>query len=89
MGGRPQGAIFDNPSYVAALEYGYTMPVGRRINIDFSIGIGYMWGRYYKYQPLDDCDVWQNTGMRSWLGPTKAEISLIWLIGRDNYNRTK
>ncbi len=42
MGGKSRGAIFDNPSYVAALEYGYTLPVGRRINIDFSIGIGYM-----------------------------------------------
>lgn len=89
MGGKSRGAIFDNPSYVAALEYGYTLPVGRRINIDFSIGIGYMGGRYYKYQHLDDCDVWKNTGMRSWLGPTKAEVSLIWLIGRDNYNRTR
>ncbi|MCD8273384.1 MAG: DUF3575 domain-containing protein, partial [Alistipes sp.] len=24
-----------------------------------------------------------------WFGPTKAEISLVWLLGRGNYNEKK
>nr|WP_147351517.1 DUF3575 domain-containing protein [Bacteroides caccae] len=27
--------------------------------------------------------------LRRWFGPTKAGISLVWLIGRGNYNEKK
>lgn len=33
--------------------------------------------------------IWQSTKQRHWFGPTKAEVSLIWLIGRGNYNEKK
>lgn len=74
-------------SYGAGIEYGYSLPVGRRLNIDFGIGIGYLGGEYRKYTPEDDCYVWQATKQRHWFGPTKAEISLVWLIGYGNYNK--
>ncbi|MFK2066771.1 DUF3575 domain-containing protein, partial [Bacteroides fragilis] len=31
----------------------------------------------------------KETRQRHWFGPTKAEISLVWLIGRGNYNEKK
>ena len=34
------------------------------------------------YIPLDGHYVWQTTKNRRWFGPTKAGISLVWLIGR-------
>lgn len=89
MGGVPGGTLFEKANYAAGLEYGYSLPVGRRLNIDFTIGVGYMWGRYMEYRRIDDCDVWQSTRRRRWFGPTKAEISLVWLLGRDNYNKGK
>lgn len=39
--------------------------------------------------PLDGHYVWQATKNRHWFGPTKAEISLVWLLGRGNSNNKK
>lgn len=83
-GGRGEmGAKFN---YGGGVEYGFSLPVRRRLSIDFSIGAGYIEGRYYDYKPIDGHYVWQATRNRRWLGPTKAEISIVWLIGCGNYN---
>ncbi len=89
MAGSPGGTIFDKANYTIGLEYGYALPIGRKLNLDFSLGVGYMGGEYHEYLPLDECNVWQNTKKRHWLGPVKAEISLMWLIGCSNYRRKK
>lgn len=86
MAGKPTGNIFDRANFAVGLEYGYSLPIASRLNIDFSLGVGYMWGKYYEYKLIDDCFVWQATKNRRYFGPTKAEISLIWLIGRGNVN---
>lgn len=89
MGGKPRGTLWDKCNVVAGVEYGYSLPVARRLNIDFTIGVGYMGGEYYKYVPRGDIYVWQSTHRLRWFGPTKAEISLVWLIGHGNYNAGK
>ena len=66
----------------AGVEYGYAMPIGRRLNLDFSLGLGFQDGEYKEYDPIDDHYVWQSTRKRHWWGPTKAEVSLVWLIGK-------
>lgn len=87
MGGLPHRTLWDRCNYMGGIEYGYTLPVGRRLNIDFTIGIGYIGGKYLEYVPDGKKYVWQRTMQLHWFGPTKAEISLVWLIGCDNYNR--
>lgn len=87
MGGDPGRTIWDQFHTMAGVEYGYSLPVGRRLNIDFTIGIGYMGGRLQKYIPKDSHYLWQSTENITWFGPTKAEISLVWLIGSGNYNK--
>lgn len=89
MGGEPGGTLWNKANYVAGLEYGYSLPVAKRFNIDFVVGAGYMWGEYHEYIPVDNCYVWQVTKKRNWFGPTKAEISLVWLIGKGNINYDK
>lgn len=89
MGGIPLGSIFDKCNYGGGIEYGYSMPVGRRLNIDFSLGIGYIGGEYREYVPKDDFYLWTATKRRHWFGPTKVEISLVWLLGRGNENIRK
>ena len=89
MGGKPGGTLWEKTNYAAGVEYGYSLPIARRLNIDFTIGVGYWGGTYYEYVPEDDCYVWQSTKQRRWVGPTKAEVSLVWLIGRGNYNKRK
>ena len=89
IGGQPLGDIIDEPNYIAGLEYGYSLPVARHLNLDFSVGFGYHWGIFYEYLPVDGCYVWQATKKRNYIGPTKAGISLVWLIGKENINGTR
>lgn len=86
MGGKPGGTLWEKMNYAVGLEYGYSLPVTRRLNLDFVISVGYWGGEYHKYTPIDDCYVWKETRQRHWFGPTKAEISLVWLIGRGYCN---
>jgi hypothetical protein len=83
------GYVSDKWNYAVGVSYGYSLPISKRLNIDFSMGVGYMWGKYNKYIPVDDCYVWQASKSRRWIGPTKAEITLVWQIGRGNINRDK
>lgn len=43
MGGIPGGTLWDKLNYAAGVEYGYSLPIARRLNIDFTLGVGY-WG---------------------------------------------
>lgn len=87
MGGKPGGTLWDKMNYIMGAEYGYSLPIARRLNIDFTIGAGYWGGIYHEYKPEADYYIWQSTKERHWIGPTKAEISLVWLIGHGNTNR--
>lgn len=89
MGGDPGGDIFDRATLGMGAEYGYSLPVADRLNLDFTLGVGYIYGQYHEYTSVDDCYVWQTTKMRHYIGPTKAEVSLVWLIGRGNVNAWK
>lgn len=63
-------------------EYGYALPVSDRLRFDFSLGFGYLTGEYKVYIPEDECYVWRETRQRHYIGPTKAEVSLVWLIAK-------
>lgn len=84
-----KGIIAEDYNWSIGLEYGYSLPIARRLNLDFTLGVGYHWGEYKKYEPIDDHSVWMATKQRRFFGPTKAEVSLVWLIGRGNYNQEK
>ena len=89
IGGKPGGTLWDRMNYAAGAEYGYSLPIARRLNLDFTLGIGYWGGEYKVYDPEDGHYVWKETKQRHWFGPTKAEISLVWLLGRGNRNEKK
>lgn len=72
------------------VSYGYSKPIAKFLNLDFSIGVGYLGGKYKKYEPSQTTAneyVWLANKKLRWFGPTKAEVSLVWLLGRDNYNK--
>lgn len=52
MGGEPGGTLWDKTNYAAGVEYGYSLPVANRLNIDFTLGVGYWGGKYYEYIPF-------------------------------------
>lgn len=86
-GGR--GYLGDRWSYAGGIEYGYSLPVARRLNIDFNLGVGYLGGEFKEYLPIDGHYVWQATKKRNYIGPTKLEVSLVWLLGYGNHNEGK
>lgn len=64
----------------AGLTYGYSTPVSRHLAFEFSLGIGYLTTEYQKYTPYEGSLVWMSSGKYNFIGPTKAKISLVWLI---------
>lgn len=89
MGGRPGHSLWDRFMVNAGVEYGYSLPIARRLNIDFTLGFGYVRGKVEKYEPINNIYYWESTSNKTWIGPTKAEVSLVWLIGCDNINKRK
>lgn len=86
MAGKPGCPMWDRATLGGGISYGYSLPVARRLNIDFELGVGYLGGKYLEYRVIDDHNVWQSTKMRHWFGPTKVEVSLVWLLGNGNFN---
>lgn len=68
--------------YYAAsgLTYGYTHQMASHLAIEFSLGVGYLETEYRKYTSYQGDLVWTNSGRYHFIGPTKAKISLVWLI---------
>jgi hypothetical protein len=84
-----RGYLGDRWTYGAGVEYGYSFPIARRLNLDLNLGLGFLYGEFKEYLPIDGHYVWQSTKLRQWVGPTKGEISLVWLLGRGNENSKK
>lgn len=83
--------LFDGKGQQAKINWGtgisggYTIPLGSCVSLDFGLFIGYIGGRYKKYEVSVDTyhhNVWTEEKSRNYVGPAKAEISLIWLFSR-------
>lgn len=70
---------FEGDAFGAGLSYGYQLMLGRSWNLEFNIGVGYMNLRYDKYD-CPKCGSKVGTESRHYFGPTKAGISLIYII---------
>lgn len=86
-----RGYLAERWAYGGGISYGYALPIGRRFNLDFEIGVGYLTGNMHEYIPQDGHRVWQSLKPLNWIGPTKIDVAMQWLIGRGNSNegRTK
>ena len=73
-------------SWSAGITYAYSIPVSSRFNLEFGIALGYVGGTYYEYNycMIDEWWAQQAVHERHYFGPTRAGISLVWLIGKGN-----
>lgn len=69
------------------LTYGYTLPVRDRLNIDFEVGAGAIFGDIHKYDAVDHLRLWRKTDKAAFV--PKAGITLQYLIGKNNYNERR
>lgn len=71
-----QGEFFS-----AGFTYGYSMPISRRLNMEFSVSLGYARIPYRHYIPTDDWELLvrdpNKVGVWHYFGPTKVQISLV------------
>jgi Protein of unknown function (DUF3575). len=77
-------------SYSAGLSIGYAKPIAGRLNLEFGLAVGYLGGKYKKYDVSDCRDntfPWLSTHNRNYFGLTKAKVSLVWLIGSGTNKR--
>ena len=65
----------------AGLTYGYSMPLCKWLNMEFSMSIGYLKASYQHYQPSPDYEHLykdpDNAGRMTYVGPTKVKVSLV------------
>lgn len=61
------------------ISYGYSFFLGNRWSLEAQIGVGYAWLHYDKYDCVK-CGKKIGTENRNYFGPTKAGISLIYII---------
>lgn len=75
-----QGEFF----IAAGISYGWATRIARNLHLEFNIGIGILRTDYRYYHARDNYQtlLWQNNGRYTWFGPTKAKISLVWLLNR-------
>ena len=82
LSGGSGASFFDHPTWGVGIEYGYSFKLGKRLRLDTSLGIGWLTGRYLKYEAMDGHSVYRSAHNRKWFGPTRLSVSLVWLIGK-------
>lgn len=63
----------------AGLNYGYAFPISRRWNMEFTIGLGFWYTKYDKFESRK-CGLFQEHVSRYAVGPTDLGISFIYMI---------
>lgn len=66
---------------------GYAWPLSRHWNLELSAAVGYIGGPQVRYQnEFDDARLIYRSHQDHWhyFGPTKAKVTLVWLIGTTN-----
>ncbi|MCL2561424.1 MAG: DUF3575 domain-containing protein [Rikenellaceae bacterium] len=79
--------VLSNMSYAVGFSYGYALPIASSWNIQFGIGVGYVGGKYDRYTLYNEQEnifYRDSRHQRHYFGPTKAEISIVWLPGGKN-----
>lgn len=71
---RYQGHLFGG-----GISYGYQWILGKRWNLEASIGVGYAHLIYDKYA-CQTCGEWEAKEHKNYFGPTKATLSIIYII---------
>lgn len=73
------GLRYDGWGIGGGVSYGYHLPMGKRWAWEFTVGAGYIYLDYDKYN-CGECDNLVKSKDKHYFGPTKAGISLIYMI---------
>lgn len=59
---------------------GYVLWLNKTLNLDLSLGVGYLHADYEKYKVIDGVRVRRGKETKNWWGPTAAGVTLVWTI---------
>lgn len=62
---------------IYGIDYGYSFPINRRLNIDVEAGVGYLHGKHYEYTVENNNYEWRGTVLVDRAIP-KVSVSLVW-----------
>lgn len=87
MGIKPPFGLWDDMDtfrykgrfYGGGISYGYQWILGRHWNLEATVGFGYNYVTYRKYE-CKHCGKQIDKGNKNYIGPTKAAINLIYLF---------
>lgn len=70
---------------MSGISGGYSTPIGRKLNMEFSLGVGYLSTDYKHYHIVGDELIKQGDSMRyQAVLPLKAKVSLVWVLNRNH-----
>lgn len=84
---RPELGVQGEVYVSGGLTYGYTLPLGCRFAMEFSLGVGYLNTLYREYHWNGKCYQYDQSNRLNYLGLTKAKVSFIWRIGKGGIKR--
>lgn len=84
FGGRGYQCNDLKKTFAVGASYGYSLPISRHFNVDFTVGVGYFSSKNREYIPFDDGYAATADKKLTFFGPTKLEVSLVWNIKRKN-----
>lgn len=70
---------YEGSFYGAGISFGYQWILGKRLNLEATIGVGYAKFEYDKYE-YHAGGKFIKEGTKNYIGPTKAGISLVYII---------
>jgi hypothetical protein len=80
--------------WMAGLVAGYAHTINKSgsLRFEYELGAGYLQSRYRKYEPKFGLDsewhlIRQHSGVEKWIGPTRAKISLVWMLNHGKYRK--
>ena len=70
---------------------GYSLRLGEYFNLEFELGLGFLYSQYRLYTPMENYSIllYRETKEMFWAGPTRAKVSLVWRIGRKCRSKRK
>ena len=78
---RKRDVCYQGEHWSIGLSYGYAMPIGKRLNLEFSASVGYANIPHRGYEPSADYSelyhLPEKDGRWHYIGPTKLQVSLV------------
>lgn len=88
FGKRSKEYRHEGVAYGGGISYGYQFSLGRFWNVELSLGAGIMQMNYDKYDCIN-CGQKLSSETKTYLGPTKAAVSLIYILGKRKDKRAR